>query len=118
MGVRADRGLVCAAPPDRDPAYAGYYCGILAAEADREFRPVTIARRAAAIAAGRRAQDHQNPCDSGAVAVVLSGIRRQHGTRAPRAAAPLELDPLARLLEPIDAAPEGHAAIRAEGIGS
>jgi hypothetical protein len=30
----------------------------LAAEADREFRPVTIARRAAAIAAAHRAQDH------------------------------------------------------------
>jgi integrase len=33
---------------------------------------------------------------------VLSGIRRQHGIRPIRKAAPLELDPLARLLEPID----------------
>ncbi|HEX4033546.1 MAG TPA: hypothetical protein VHX66_03800 [Solirubrobacteraceae bacterium] len=57
-----------------------------------------------ASSAGRRAQDHPNPCDSGAVAAVMSGIRRQHGTRPLRRAAPLELDPLVRLLEPIDAA--------------
>jgi site-specific recombinase XerC len=76
----------------------------LAAEADRGFRPVTIGRRAAAIAAAHRAQDHPNPCDSGAVAAVMSGIRREHGTRPLRKAAPLELDPLARLLEPIDTA--------------
>ncbi|MGZ6565423.1 MAG: hypothetical protein ACXVHB_32325 [Solirubrobacteraceae bacterium] len=76
----------------------------LAAEADRGFRPVTIGRRAAAIAAAHRAQDHPNPCDSGAVAAVMAGIRREHGTRPLRRAAPLELDPLARLLEPIDTA--------------
>ena len=34
----------------------------------------------------------------------MSGIRREHGTRPLRKAAPLELDPLARLLEPIDTA--------------
>jgi hypothetical protein len=72
-------------------------------QADRGFRPVTIGRRAAAIAAAHRAQDHPNPCDSGAVAAVMSGIRREHGTRPLRRAAPLELDPLARLLEPVDA---------------
>ena len=32
----------------------------------------------------------------------MAGIRREHGTRPMRKAKPLELDPLARLLEPID----------------
>jgi len=86
------------------PATPATVAAFLAAEADRGFRPVTIGPRAAAIAAAHRAQDHPNPCDSGAVAAVMSGIRRQHGTRPLRKAAPLELDPLARLLEPIDAA--------------
>ncbi|MDQ6820154.1 MAG: integrase, partial [Actinomycetota bacterium] len=85
------------------PAAPATVAAFLAAEADRGFRPVTIGRHAAAIAAAHRAQDHPNPCDSGAVAAVMSGIRRQHGTRPLRRAAPLELDPLARLLEPIDA---------------
>ena len=86
------------------PAQPASVAAFLAAEADRGFRPVTIGRRAAAIAAAHRAQDHPNPCDSGAVAAVMSGIRREHGTRPLRKAAPLELDPLARLLEPIDTA--------------
>ena len=86
------------------PATPATVAAFLAAEADREFRPVTIARRAAAIAAAHRAQDHPNPCDSAAVAAVLAGIRREHGTRPLRKAAPLELEPLARLLEPIDTA--------------
>ena len=85
------------------PATPATVAAFLAAEADRGFRPVTIGRRAAAIAAAHRAQDHPNPCDSGAVAAVMAGIRRQHGTRPLRKAAPLELDPLARLVEPIDA---------------
>ena len=84
------------------PATPATVAAFLASEADREFRPVTIARRAAAIAAAHRAQDHPNPCDSGAVAAVLSGIRRQLGTAPTRRAAPLDLDPLARLLEPIE----------------
>ena len=88
----------------RCPAAPATVAAFLAAEADRDFRPVTIGRRAAAIAAAHRAQDHPNPCDSGAVAAVLAGIRREHGTRPLRKAAPLELDPLARLLEPIDTA--------------
>ena len=83
------------------PATPATVAAFLAAEADREFRPVTIARRAAAIAAAHRAQDHPNPCDSGAVAAVLSGIRRQLGTAPTRRAAPLDIEPLARLLEPI-----------------
>lgn len=85
------------------PATPATVAAFLAAEADRGFRPVTIGRRAAAIAVAHRAQDHPNPCDSGAVAAVMSGIRREHGTRPLRRAAPLELDPLARLVEPIDA---------------
>ena len=85
------------------PAAPASVAAFLASEADRGFRPVTIGRRAAAIAAAHRAQDRPNPCDSGAVAAVMSGIRRQHGTRPLRRAAPLELDPLARLLDPIDA---------------
>jgi len=64
---------------------------------------VTVGRRAAAIAAAHRAQDHPNPCDSGAVTAVMTGIRRQHGTRPLRRAVPLDLDPLDRLIAPIDA---------------
>ena len=88
--------------PHGDPRRAGHGRGVLAAETDRGFRPVTVGRRAAAIAAAHRAQDKPNPCDSGAVAAVMAGIRREHGTRPLRKASPLELDPLARLLEPID----------------
>ena len=62
------------------PAMPATVAALLASEADRELRPVTIARRAAAIAAAHRAQDHPNPRDSGAVAAVLSGIRRRLGT--------------------------------------
>jgi hypothetical protein len=69
------------------PAAPATVAAFLADEADREFRPVTIARRAAAIAAAHRAQDHPNPCDSGGVAAVLSGIRRQLGTAPMRRAA-------------------------------
>ena len=86
------------------PAAPETVAAFLAAEADREFRPVTIGKRAAAIAAAHRAQDEPNPCDSGAVAAVLAGIRRQHGVRPLRKAQPLELEPLARLVEPIDVA--------------
>jgi hypothetical protein len=40
------------------PAAPAAVAAFLASEADREFRPVTIARRTAAIAAAHRAQDH------------------------------------------------------------
>src|SRR5260370_12230656 len=46
----------------------------LAAEAGREFRPVTIGKRAAAIAAAHRAQDTPNPCDSPPVPPALPRI--------------------------------------------
>ena len=85
-GARSPPG----APPTRvsRPASPATVAAFLAAEADREFRPVTIARRTAAIAAAHCAQDHPNPCDSGAVAAVLSGIRpARHRTDAPRGAA-------------------------------
>jgi hypothetical protein len=82
------------------PAAPEAVAAFLAAEADREFRPVTIAKRAAA----HRAQDEPNPCDSAAVAAVVAGIRRERGVRPLRKAHPLELEPLARLLEPIDTA--------------
>ena len=95
------------------PAAPATVAAFLASEADREFRPVTIERRAAAIAAAHRAQDHPNPCDSGAVAAVLSGIRRELGTAPMRRAAPLDLDPLARLLEPIEDATLGGRRDRA-----
>jgi hypothetical protein len=75
------------------PAAPATVAVFIAAQADREFGPVTIARRAAAFAAAQRTQDHLNPCDSGAVAAVLSGIRRDHGTRPLRKAQPLDLDP-------------------------
>jgi site-specific recombinase XerD len=73
------------------PAEPATVAALRAAEADREFRPVTIARRASAIAAAHRAQVHPNPCDSGAVAAVMSGIRREHGT-VRRKAKPLGLE--------------------------
>ena len=82
------------------PAAPATVAAFLAAEADREFRPVTITRRAAAIAAAHRAQDHPNPCDSAAVAKVLTGIRNTLGVDA-RQVDPLALGPLAQLLEPI-----------------
>jgi site-specific recombinase XerD len=86
------------------PAAPETVAAFLAAEADREFRPVTIAKRAAAIAAAHRAQDEPNPCDSAAVTAVLTGIRRERGVRPLRKARPLELEPLARLVDPIDTA--------------
>jgi len=58
----AQRGLVAI------PAAPAMVAAFLAAEADRGFRAVTVGRRAAAVAAAHRAQDHPNPCDSGAVA--------------------------------------------------
>jgi site-specific recombinase XerD len=82
------------------PASPATVAAFLAGEADREFRPVTITRRAAAIAAAHRAQDHPNPCDSAAVAQVLTGIRNTLGVDA-RQVDPLALGPLAQLLEPI-----------------
>ena len=84
------------------PAAPAAVAAFLAAEADRGFRPVTVGRRAAAIAAAHRAQDHPNPCDSGAVAQVLSGIRRRHGTAPERRAAPLDLSPLEQVLAQLD----------------
>ena len=41
------------------------------------------------------------PCDSGTTQPVMSGIRRQLGTEVRRQATPLELEPLARVIEPI-----------------
>jgi site-specific recombinase XerD len=82
------------------PAAPATVAAFLAAEADREFRPVTITRRAAAIAAAHRAQDLPSPCDSAAVAKVLTGIRNTLGVDA-RQVDPLALGPLAQLLEPI-----------------
>ena len=84
------------------PAGPAAVAAFLAGEAEREFRPVTIARRAAAIAWVHRGHDQPNPCDSAAVQQVLAGIRRQHGTAPRRRARPLELDPLAQLVEAID----------------
>ena len=75
--------MLAASAARTTPATAATVAALLAAEADREFRPVTITRRAAAIAAAHRAQDHPNPCDSGAVAAVLSGIRRTHDPSLP-----------------------------------
>jgi site-specific recombinase XerD len=94
----AQRGLAAI------PAQPATVAAFLAAESDREFRPVTIARRAAAIAAAHRAQDEPNPCDSGAVAAVMSGIRPRARTEPRRQAKPLELDPLGRLIESIEVA--------------
>jgi hypothetical protein len=84
------------------PAAPATVAAFLASEADRGFRPVTVARRAAAITAAHRAQDHPNPCDSGAVQQVLSGIRRRHGTAPERRAAPLDLGPFEQVLAELD----------------
>ena len=69
-------------------------------------RPLPIPRPAVASAELdrelRSAQDHPNPCDSGAVAQVLSGIRRRHGTAPERRAAPLDLSPLEQVLAELD----------------
>jgi site-specific recombinase XerC len=56
----------------------------------------------AELPAEKRAQDQANPCDSGAVAQVLSGIRRRHGTAPERPAAPLDLSPLQQVLAELD----------------
>jgi site-specific recombinase XerD len=86
------------------PAAPATVAAFLAAEADREFRPVTIGKRAAAIAAAHRAQDEPNPCDSAAVAAVLAGIRRERGVRPLRKARPLELEPTRPTRGPHDTA--------------
>ena len=61
-------------------------------------RPTESSGRSRSLVARRRSpprtapRTHPNPCDSGAVAAVMAGIRRQHGTDPLRRAAPLELD--------------------------
>jgi integrase len=84
------------------PAAPVTVAAFLAAEADRGFRPVTVARRAAAIAAAHRAQNEPNPCDSAAVRRVLSGIRRTHGVAPERRATPLDLEPLRAVIQQLD----------------
>jgi integrase len=84
------------------PAAPVTVAAFLASEADRGFRPVTIARRSAAIAAAHRDQNQPNPCDSASVRRVLSGIRREHGVAPERRATPLDLDPLRAVIEQLD----------------
>jgi len=84
------------------PASAATVAAFVAAEATRGFRPVTIERRAAAIAFVHRSQDQPNPCDSAAVSTVLSGIRRTHGTAPLRQVRPLQVEPLELLVSAID----------------
>ncbi len=86
----------------------------LAAEAEREFRPVTIARRASAIAWVHRSHDAPNPCDSAVVRSVLAGIRREHGAAALRRVRPLEVEPLGRVLESLPA--DTLAGLRDRGL--
>ena len=81
------------------PAAPETVAAFLAAEADRDLRPVTITKRAAAIAAAHRSQGQPSPCESAAIAAVLSGIRRTRGIRPQRKAQALELEPLARMIE-------------------
>jgi hypothetical protein len=81
---------VRAAKRHGDPGGAGDGRGVPRRGGRPWLRPVTIARRTAAIAAAHRAQDHPNPCDSGAVAAVMSGIRRQLGTDQLRRALDVE----------------------------
>ena len=88
------------------PAAPETVAAFLAAEADREFRPVTIGKRVAAIAAAHRAQDEPNPCDSGAVAAVLAGIRRQLNHLSAELAADLADD----LLQPLGDRSDEHLA--------
>ena len=84
------------------PAAPETIAAFLAAEADRDLRPVTITRRAAAIAAAHRSQGQSSPCESAAIAAVLSGIRRTRGIGPQRRAQALELEPLARMIELVD----------------
>ena len=84
------------------PAAPETVAAFLAAEADRELHPVTITKRAAAIAAAHRAQGQPNPCESPVIAAVLAGIRRTRGIRPQRKAQALELEPLGRMVGLID----------------
>lgn len=84
------------------PASPETVAAFLAAEADSDLHPVTITKRAAAIAAAHRSQGQPSPCESSAIAAVLAGIRRTRGMRPQRKAQALELGPLARMIELID----------------
>jgi hypothetical protein len=68
---------------------------VLAAEADRDLHPATIAARAARPKPAR-------PCQSLAIAAVLAGIRRTRRVLPQCKAQALELGPLARMVELID----------------
>ena len=72
------------------PASPETLAAYLAAEADRDLHPVTITKRAAAIAAAHRSQGQPSPCESPAIAAVLAGIRRTRGMRPQRKAQALE----------------------------
>lgn len=72
----------------------------LAAEADRDLHPVTITKRAATVAAAHRSQGQPSPCEAPAIAAVPAGIRRTRGMSPQRKAQALELEQLARMIEP------------------
>jgi site-specific recombinase XerD len=80
------------------PASPETVAAFLAGEADRDLHPVTITKRAAAIAAAHRSQGHPSLCDGPAIAAVLAGIRRTRGMRPQRKVQALELEPLARMV--------------------
>ena len=71
-------------------------------------RPTVSSGRSRSPAVPRRSPRHTAPRITPTRAIrarsplSCRGIRRKHGTRSLRKAQPLELDPLARLLEPID----------------
>jgi hypothetical protein len=73
------------------PASPETVAAFLAAETDRDLHPVTITKRAAAIAAAHRAQGQPSPFQSRAIAAVLAGLRRTRGVRPQRRARAPEL---------------------------
>ena len=91
-----ERGVIASVPIE-----AALVAAFLASEAERGRRPVTIERRAAAIAFLHRSRDATNPCDSAAVSTVVSGIRREHGTAPLRQVLALEVDMLESLIAAI-----------------
>ena len=79
-----------------DAGDAATVAAFLAGKADREYRPVTITRR------DPRTAPPTTPTPvTLAPRTLMSGIRRQLGTEVRRQATPLELEPLARVIEPI-----------------
>ena len=106
----SDLRSFCAWCKDRDltclPASAETVSLFAAWCAEKKFKPATIERRLASIAAAHSAAGYENPCGHGVVKAVLRGIRRTKGTAQTRKRA-LLVDDLRKLLAEIG----GHRLI-------